>query len=1692
MSDLKIQGVVEMSSEGAERAFDRVGQKSEQMAQKVTQTSAQAGQAVDQIGTGANRNADEFTRAEGRIVSSIKRATTELQNLGKTASQRLELRIDTQGLDRAKFEPLLANLRELEAAQNRVAGSGRSFAGGLQNTSYQLQDFIVQVNGGTDATRALAMQLPQMLIGFGAVGAGIGVVAALLPNLVSLFSDSAGGAKSLDDAMSGLSDAVGAVGQTVKSFDMTGLYEQFNAANDVTRQAIIEQAKFQQALIETEKLVARKSFGESVDGLGEYSFWDKVKFGAVDAATMRASTDPVPIRDDAALQAAKLADQLGVTKQVAAELVPVLRGLEEGSVDVGTAFNQFGTKLLAGNKESVALAKSMRDLARGELDAAAASKAVEEALERMAKGYVTIEKAGAGAARSSRAAADGAERLAEASRELVQSLLGQSSGLSADFFKKWNLLGAAYKTGAISLQDLTDAQGALLAQQPAMKQAAKDAEDYGKALASTVGALEARAIALESELSTYGLTKSQIERTTIARLEEVRAMAAANGATEGYLATLDREIAARKRIAEATAGVEAAEANRKAADDAAKEWQRTADNIEKALVDALMEGGKSGKEYIEGLFRTMVLRPIVQAIVQPVAGSITSAMGFGAPGQGTLGSITGAINGVSNLSSLYGAVTGGMTASLGSLAASAGSMFGSSALSAFGAGMQGSTLAAGLAGPTTAGASGAMGLGSMAGAALPWVAGAFGIASLLGAFDKKPSDKTSAATLDIGSGRVTDVWDMGGKKAASQEQKDANTALSQLAGSFARQAGLTGQLVTAMGSRDGYRLAIEGGFDTPQGRAAGGSWLGGKETAYSYGGDAESALRAMLDDLVDEGTLPQATIAAWRSIKTDMLGAARDATELVSTLNLLVAGYDTATIERANLLQAESEALEVALGRMLQIEAALTDTALPGDALAASAAEMARRLEALALGSVPTTNKALGELVNGLDLTTDEGRKTYQSLMALAPAFVEIQAAQKALYDQLYTDEQRAANLAVEVGDAFAQLGLTLPTTRDEMRALIDAQDGTTEAGAKLKAQLLGLVPAFVSVSDAAGRAVDAASLERKDRLAAQRAQEKQAAEALQKQIEAYAEGAEQFNALRDSLLKAGDAAGLLAAVTERAFADPSGKYMNGKYELPRWESTDTAASFNYKYGEMQARMRQQLGDEASANALRIENVAGVLGAYSVEQMMSEYDPVTGALKLAIQQGIVDASGDLGNAVRDAVQGAALYAAMADVRGQFTSSGPGLASIAAARATAADASRTSIDPATGLYRIGGAAVEYGKAIDSLQASMRSGAIDADTFERAVEALGAALPDAAESIGTLEDAISAAQGAAYAVGNAGLASIRYYFGSLSELTAEFAKAAAEAQEPIAQTTAAIGRLNSAQYAFAGSASATLQGFGGAGVGGAWMLQDAGVMKDVTRAQLIAEAAGIASAAMTTADAAAAAAKLAQSPAFAELTAQGIRDAALLLDGVGEYNAEGFERAFIRISDALAKGSVTEGQYKALFDTALDMFQGVPEETRALIDSMTLLRDAMSGFADGLLIDEQRTTLTAGATLAEMQRQYAQAFAGASTGDSEAISKYQKLATTLLDKDLYSTQAEYNAAFGSVYGDARQLEVIGVNTLANAQGDAMVSELKDMNAKLNKRVEDLEKNLLAALAQIAKNTSDTSRGIEQQIVMAEDTP
>ena len=67
-----------------------------------------------------------------------------------------------------------------EQAFTKVARSSGSGKSALQNVGFQVQDFAVQVGGGTSATQALAQQLPQLLSGLGLFGVLAGTAAAVL------------------------------------------------------------------------------------------------------------------------------------------------------------------------------------------------------------------------------------------------------------------------------------------------------------------------------------------------------------------------------------------------------------------------------------------------------------------------------------------------------------------------------------------------------------------------------------------------------------------------------------------------------------------------------------------------------------------------------------------------------------------------------------------------------------------------------------------------------------------------------------------------------------------------------------------------------------------------------------------------------------------------------------------------------------------------------------------------------------------------------------------------------------------------------------------------------------------------------------------------------------------------------------------------------------------------------------------------------------------------------------------------------------------------------------------------------------------------------------------------------------------------------------------------------------------------
>ena len=120
--------------------------------------------------------------------------------LGIVGGQEVEATFENLGTKGAAGLKKLGDAAERSGAQiSRSTGAMRAQ---FQNVGYQVQDFAVQVAGGTSATRALAQQLPQLLSGFGIWGVLLGTATAILVPLIGYLwstKDSAEGASTAVD-----------------------------------------------------------------------------------------------------------------------------------------------------------------------------------------------------------------------------------------------------------------------------------------------------------------------------------------------------------------------------------------------------------------------------------------------------------------------------------------------------------------------------------------------------------------------------------------------------------------------------------------------------------------------------------------------------------------------------------------------------------------------------------------------------------------------------------------------------------------------------------------------------------------------------------------------------------------------------------------------------------------------------------------------------------------------------------------------------------------------------------------------------------------------------------------------------------------------------------------------------------------------------------------------------------------------------------------------------------------------------------------------------------------------------------------------------------------------------------------------------------------------------------------------------
>ncbi|WP_250439317.1 tape measure protein [Delftia tsuruhatensis] len=147
---------------------------------------------------------------------------------------------------------------------------------------------------------------------------------------------------------------------------------------------------------------------------------------------------------------------------------------------------------------------------------------------------------------------------------------------------------------------------------------------------------EAQALATASNIS----LAAAMERVTIARLEEQLQMARMGAESQSTINALERELQARKDLLGAISSKDVRDANKKATEEAGKDWEKVSQTISRTLSDYIMAGGTDAAVYLKRLFANLVLEPIVQM-------GVNSLLGMAAPAAGVAG---GGLNPLSMLS----------------------------------------------------------------------------------------------------------------------------------------------------------------------------------------------------------------------------------------------------------------------------------------------------------------------------------------------------------------------------------------------------------------------------------------------------------------------------------------------------------------------------------------------------------------------------------------------------------------------------------------------------------------------------------------------------------------------------------------------------------------------------------------------------------------------------------------------------------------------------------------------------------------------------------------------------------------------------------------------------------------------------------------------------------------------------------
>ncbi|WP_241176509.1 tail protein (tape measure) [Citrobacter portucalensis] len=236
--------------------------------------------AMEEARSGTGGASSEFSRAESIIeaLGNQLAVLDEAQENGARSAAVLaaQLRAGSKATDeeKQKIGELTGRLYDMKTGvENGAKGTG-SWKSSMQQAGYQVQDFIIQVQGGQSALVAFAQQGSQLAGAFGPGGAIVGSIIALSSVLAGVLITSLNGGKNAMDALKDAAEAMDKV-ITISQNGVAALSDKYaNLARTNAEAATILR---NQAMIEYNAAIAKipKSINDASNSI--VGFTDKLK-----------------------------------------------------------------------------------------------------------------------------------------------------------------------------------------------------------------------------------------------------------------------------------------------------------------------------------------------------------------------------------------------------------------------------------------------------------------------------------------------------------------------------------------------------------------------------------------------------------------------------------------------------------------------------------------------------------------------------------------------------------------------------------------------------------------------------------------------------------------------------------------------------------------------------------------------------------------------------------------------------------------------------------------------------------------------------------------------------------------------------------------------------------------------------------------------------------------------------------------------------------------------------------------------------------------------------------------------------------------------------------------------------------------------------------------------------------------------